>query len=161
MSVARSNHYRVLVADDDAGCRESIVNLLVHDGFEASAVSEGHAAIRALRSPVRSEGDSEASAERASSRRRTGSGSAPRAAGFDFVVLDYNLPDLTGLEILRVVRRDLCLELPAILVTGDFSLDLERSVLEIGGFAVMKKPVHPGNFRETVWDLVRRHFKQS
>lgn len=161
MSVARSNHYRVLVADDDAGCRDSIVSLLVHDGFEASAVSEGHAAIRALRSPPKVEGDSETSAERASPRRRVTLGGAPRAAGFDFVVLDYNLPDLTGLEILRVVRCDLRLELPAILVTGDFSDDLERSVLAIGGFAVMKKPVHPANFREIVWDLVRRHFRQS
>lgn len=160
----RRAEYRVLVADDDAGCRDSLVSLLIHDGFRASSVSRGQQAINEIRrgaSPLGGLGLSGVQSPPGVHPERSADAAEDEDAGlsasYDFAVFDYNLPDLTGLEILRVVRRDLHLPLPAILVTGEFTRELERQVLEIGGFAVMKKPVKPEQFREIVWGLVERY----
>ena len=82
------------------------------------------------------------------------------AAGFDFLVTDYNLPGLTGLELLRALRAEPQFFLPSIIVTGEYSRELERAALALGGFAVVPKPVDPMNFRSMVKRLIERHLHQ-
>jgi DNA-binding response OmpR family regulator len=83
----------------------------------------------------------------------------PVAPGIDFLVLDYNMPDLTGIEVLRRLRiRFSAPPPPAILVSGESSRELERSWLDAGGFALLPKPVVPDEFRREVRRLLRRFF---
>lgn len=128
------SRFRVLVADDDAGCRDSIVSLLSTDGFEATSVEGGRAAIDLLRRQL---------------------AAGPGGRRIHFLIVDYNMPDLTGLDVLRLIRRELSLELPSILVTANFDEGLVKSVRSLGGFAVLPKPLEPTDFREIVWKLVR------
>ena len=125
--------YRVLVADDDAQCRGSLVSLLALDGFQIFPAQCGEEALRHIRAVQPHVEDR-----------------------IHFMVLDYNMPDLTGLEVLRRVRGNLGLLLPAIVVTGEFSSDLERSVIAEGGFALVPKPIQPRPFRQIVQNLVRQ-----
>ncbi len=143
--------YRVLVADDDAGCRDSMISLLTREGFRTLSVGGGRQAwqrivqLRALQKPrVR--------IIREGSRRRQRR--EMRVETIDFMVLDYNMPDLSGLEVLRRMHVELKLTLPSILVTGEFSQELERTVQAAGGFALVPKPVRLSDFRELVWELV-------
>ncbi|MCA8961161.1 MAG: response regulator [Planctomycetes bacterium] len=140
-STNQVSRFRVLVADDDAGCRDSIVSLLSTDGFEALSVEGGRAVIDLFRTQVRSR-------EQAGAR-----GSLIQR--IHFLVVDYNMPDLTGLDVVRVLRSELSLELPSILVTANFDDQLVRRFLSLGGFAVLPKPVEPVDFREMVRKLVR------
>ena len=122
--------YRVLVADDDERVRGSLASLLDGEGFDTLPVNCGTEVLRLLQAP-RSE------------------------TRIDFLVLDYNMPDLTGVEVLRRMREHLGLFLPSILVSGEFSDDLEQMVLEVGGFALVSKPIQPASFRRLVWKLVK------
>lgn len=136
--------YRVLVADDDSRCRESLVSLLDHEGYRVKPASCGHEALDWLRPGS----DLAAGEPRAVEEER-------RVTPFDFIVLDYNMPDLSGIEVLRLVRVRYQLSLPALFVSGEVSVELHRSVEEVGGFALLPKPIEPKLFRTEINNLVR------
>ncbi|MCI0651785.1 MAG: response regulator [Planctomycetes bacterium] len=156
--------FGVLVADDDLRSRDSVAALLTLEGFRTQEVECGNVALEFLRRQLESATDAEASErgsrEHGRERREGAAGRAPRTLErIHFLVLDYNMPDLTGLEVLRRLRVELGLFLPAILMSGESNEELERAVLEAGGFALVPKPVVPVHFRRLVWKLVRRHLE--
>ena len=72
-------------------------------------------------------------------------------AGFDLVVLDLNMPDVGGLEVIEFVRaQDRLRRIPILVVTtrGD---DASRSrVLEAGASGFLAKPFAPQEILEQV-----------
>lgn len=74
-------------------------------------------------------------------------------AGFDLVVLDLNMPDVGGVEVIEFVRsQDRLKQLPILVVTtrGD---DANRTrVLEAGASSFLPKPFAP----QQILDEVRR-----
>jgi two-component system chemotaxis response regulator CheY len=72
-------------------------------------------------------------------------------AGFDLVVLDLNMPDVGGIEVIEFVRsQDHMATLPILVVTtrGD---DTSRTrVLEAGASAFLAKPFAPPQILEQV-----------
>jgi len=103
--------YTVLVADDDAGHRESIEALLHRRGLETRSADSGAGALDIVRS-----------------------------FRLHAVVLDVHMPELTGIEtcrrMLTIVER-----LPCILMTGDRSHGLRAEALEAGAADLIEKPV--------------------
>ena len=73
---------------------------------------------------------------------------------FDFLVLDVHMPDLTGVEVLRRIRSEYRWSFPALFVSGEASVELKKDVEEVGGFALLPKPVEPDLFRSRIRDLV-------
>ena len=129
--------WRVLLADDDAGVRNSLAALLHLDGFTTEEVGGGEEALRRLRSC-------------SSSLVEKGLNGA-----FDLMVLDVHMPDLTGVEVLRRARRELDWALPTLFVSGEASIELHEEVKSVGGFRLLSKPVMPEDFRGSVQELVR------
>ncbi|MGB1071658.1 MAG: response regulator [Planctomycetota bacterium] len=128
--------WRVLLADDDAGVRNSLAALLHLDGFATEEVGGGEEALRRLRSC------SPSLAERGLN------------GAFDLMVLDVHMPDLTGVEVLKRARRELDWALPTLFVSGEASTDLHEEVKSAGGFRLLSKPVMPEDFRGSVRELV-------
>ena len=60
--------------------------------------------------------------------------------GIDCLLLDHHMPQVTGLELLRRLRRA-GWELPVALMTGSPSAQLMRRALELGAVAVLEKPL--------------------
>ena len=145
---ASPQDYRVLVADDDRRCRDSLTTLLDSQGFRTLALAGGQPVLEVVRQQILE--------------RRV----APEQKSVDpseeihFLVLDYNMPDLSGIEVLRQLRDELSTVLPTIFVSGEVSRHLEHDVREVGGFALVRKPVVPASFRELVWQLVRDRLLQ-
>lgn len=147
----------VLLADDDLRCRDSLAQLLATEGFRILSAAGGQEVLDVLRSDL-------------------GHGVLPGhpvrlRPRVHFLVLDYEMPDLNGLEVLRVVRQEFRLRLPAILVTGRAAdLELERTVrgeealqdaFHHGVFALAGKPVEPVSFRRLVWELMTRGWPEA
>lgn len=132
--------YRALVVDDDPSCRDSMSALLALEGFATLPVAEGGSAFAIIRATQELRGVPRSEVAAAHNE-------------VHFLVLDNQLPDFTGLEVLRRMRA-LPFFLPSILVTGEYSPGLERAVLDLGGFAVVPKPVEPVRFRVLVRNLV-------
>jgi two-component system, LuxR family, response regulator FixJ len=60
--------------------------------------------------------------------------------GVDCLLLDHHMPQVTGLEMLRRLRRA-GWGLPVALMTGSPSTQLMRRALELGAVVVLEKPL--------------------
>ncbi|EIZ78830.1 winged helix family two component transcriptional regulator [Novosphingobium sp. Rr 2-17] len=115
----------ILLIDDDRELTTMLVEYLVREGFGVSAVHDGRS------------GEAEALSGR-----------------FDIVVLDVMLPRVTGIEVLRRIRRES--NIPVLLLTarGD---DVDRiSGLDLGADDYVPKPCSPGELVARLRAILRR-----
>lgn len=64
-----------------------------------------------------------------------------RAGGFDFVVSDWNMPNMTGLELLKQVRSDPSLKhLPVLMVTAEAKKENIIEAAQAGASGYIVKP---------------------
>ena len=104
----------VLVADDNPTNREVLGRILERAGHGVTAVADGDLALDAL-----------------------------EAGQFDVVLLDRNMPGLSGLETLQAIRlmtrgRE---RLPVVILSADVTLEAKKECLEAGADSFIPKPV--------------------
>jgi DNA-binding response OmpR family regulator len=115
----------ILIVEDDEDTAEVVCTLLADAGFNANAVDSGKVALNEI------------------------STSNP-----DLVLLDLNLPDINGLDVLRSVRSHSFL--PMIVLSG-YGQDRDRvHALEAGADDYMAKPFSPEELVARVKALLRR-----
>jgi type IV pilus assembly protein PilB len=74
---------------------------------------------------------------------------------YDGVLVDQRLPDLTGVELIRLLRSEAhTAALPVMLFTGDVTEGLESAAVEAGVDGTLIKPVDPQLLEERVLALV-------
>lgn len=113
---------RVLVVDDVPEILEIVGELLGEAGYQVSTAPNGARAIHELHDD-----------------------------GFDLVLTDIDMPDATGVDILRAVReRDL--DTPVVLMTGNPTVETAVQALELGALRYLSKPVDP----KLLLDVVRQ-----
>lgn len=120
--------FSILIADDDRGCREILRELVEGVGYKTLVASSGEEAVDLA-------GDAE----------------------IHLALLDMNLPKLTGLETLQLVRQMHAM-LPGILVTADASQSLMREAQRSSVYSVLPKPVSKDMVLGTVTRALRRHY---
>ena len=111
---------RVLVVDDEQAFRNILGRCLRTWGYEVDLAADGAEAWRLLQHET-----------------------APR-----LVVLDWDMPGLSGLEVCRLVRADTTLastRLVMLTATAD-----ERSAREAGADAYLPKPFRPSELRDVL-----------
>jgi len=115
----------ILIVEDDEDTAEVVATLLADAGFNAVAVDRGSMALNEI-----------------------------NAALPDLVLLDLNLPDISGIEILKHVRSHSFL--PMIVLSG-FGKDRDRvQALEAGADDYLAKPFSPEELVARVKALLRR-----
>lgn len=67
----------------------------------------------------------------------------------DAVLLDYMMPAMNGLEVLRLIR-DLNSQIALILLTAYYSPELEDKAIRDGAYAVLAKPFDPEELAHTL-----------
>jgi type IV pilus assembly protein PilB len=81
---------------------------------------------------------------------------------YDGVLVDQALPDLTGLELIRLLRSEArTAALPILMLTGSASVDLETEARNAGADDYLTKPVEPALVEERVLALVQRSARIS
>ncbi len=104
---------KILVVDDFSTMRRIIRNLLKELGF--SNVQEAEDGVQALRTL--------------------------RAEQFDFVVSDWNMPNMTGIDLLREIRKDPALKhLPVLMVTAEAKRENIIEAAQAGASGYVVKP---------------------
>ena len=122
--------HRVLVADDDLEVRQGIEDLLRPLGLEILHAETGPQAVSIV---------------------------LARRTSLHLMVLDFQMPGCTGLEVLSQVRQTLPPhDLPCILYSGNSTADLRAQALPLGAAAVLRKPVAPEILRSEVLRALRR-----
>ena len=82
-----------------------------------------------------------------------------RLKTFDCVILDLNLPDATGADILSEIRRNS--ELPIVMLSGSGDADFRAELLITGADDYVMKPVGLKELHARVQKLVRRSGAQQ
>ncbi len=104
---------KFLVVDDFSTMRRIVRNLLKELGF--SNVHEAEDGIDALKKL--------------------------RAESFDFVVSDWNMPNMTGIDLLREIRKDDALKhLPVLMVTAEAKKENIIEAAQAGASGYVVKP---------------------
>jgi len=86
----------------------------------------------------------------------TGALSVIRAENPDVVLLDIMMPDVSGLEVLRFMRREPGLQKTPVVIVSARTLPADiRIGLEAGATAYLTKPVDVGVLRKTVAEVIR------
>ena len=73
----------------------------------------------------------------------------------DLVLMDIQLPDIDGIEVLRRIRAVEALDdVPVIAVSASVMLDEQQKIIASGFDAFVTKPIDLARFRETVKGFV-------
>lgn len=117
---------RVLVADDEPHIGRIIKMKLENGPFDVALAFDGREAVNALRDDP---------------------------AGFDLVLLDLMMPELSGLDVLTVMRDELHTDVPAIILTAAGQEEQEREAMQHGANAFVTKPFSPKKLYALVANL--------
>ncbi|MFQ5503985.1 MAG: response regulator [Planctomycetota bacterium] len=121
---------RILLADDDEALRATLGELIARLGFGVVEACDG---VAALELAMREE--------------------------LDFSILDYHMPGLTGLEVLKALRRNQEREsLPCILLSAHADSKERQEALRNGAFRFLAKPITPDLLLDSIDALVEKHF---
>jgi len=72
-----------------------------------------------------------------------------RADAFDFVVSDWNMPNMTGIDMLRAIRADPALKhLPVLMVTAEAKRENIIEAAQAGASGYVVKPFTAGTLDE-------------
>jgi EAL domain-containing protein (putative c-di-GMP-specific phosphodiesterase class I) len=117
----------VLVVDDDVNFARACVRMLEGWGYGVQTASDGGAALELA-----------------------------KKNHFDVVLTDINIPQYSGLDLLRAVReRDR--DVPVVLMTGGPGLDSARVAVEFGALSYLIKPLSSGELRDVLSRAVQMH----
>jgi len=120
---------KILIVDDFSTMRRIIKNLLRDLGFNnTQEADDGTTALPML-----------------------------QAGGFDFLVTDWNMPGMTGLDLLKAVRADPKLaSLPVLMVTAEAKKDqiIEAAQAGVNGYIV--KPFTAQTLKEKIDKIFER-----
>lgn len=122
-----NKNLKILIVDDFATMRKVIRNLLKQGGFENVVEAEdGMAALKVLKSqPV------------------------------DFIISDWNMPNMSGLELLKAVRSDDELKaLPFLMVTAEALKDNVVAAVKAGVSNYIVKPFTAEVLNEKIEKIV-------
>lgn len=118
----------ILIVDDDPGIQEVLEEALRHRGYRVQGASDGLWVSRALQEGV---------------------------FPFDLVILDWKMPGLDGLGVLRELKT-FAPETPVILVSSFADDSLWVEALSLGVFEVLPKPIDFGQLFFVVEQALHR-----
>lgn len=81
---------------------------------------------------------------------------ALKSRSFDFFVIDWNLPDMGGDEVLRRVREQFGWDVPVVFCTGRTDEEAAADILRMGADDYIPKPVRYMEFMARIHALLRR-----
>lgn len=122
---------RILVTDDDPGWREVMREALEPRGYETLEATSGEEAIDLLHEEK-----------------------------LHLLILDLQLPHLSGLDTLKIVREEVGDALPAIVVSSRVSDDVLRQALALHAFTVLSKMVDVHRLLYTVARALEQYHRR-
>ncbi|MFK2903312.1 chemotaxis response regulator CheY [Dyella ginsengisoli] len=126
-----NKNMKILVVDDFSTMRRIVRNLLVELGFSGQLIQEaddGENALVMLKSQP-----------------------------FDMVVTDWNMPNMTGIDLLRAIRAEASLKgLPVLMVTAENNRDQIIAAAQAGVNGYIVKPFTAATLQEKLTKIFER-----
>ena len=122
---SKSAPARILLVDDEQALVRAIARVLIGKGYEVSTAGDGRRAAELL-----------------------------SQTSFDAVISDIDMPKMNGVQLLQTVRQ-LDLDVPVILMTGDPGLTTAVQAVALGAFRYLTKPIDTDDLEKVVLHAVR------
>ena len=103
--------YRILLVDDDMASLEVLREVLTRVGYDTVSAESGYEALQIV-----------------------------QETSIDLALLDFNLPDTTGAELLQQIKR-FQPRVPAIIMSANTSQGVKFDVFEAGAYTFISKPI--------------------
>lgn len=117
--------HNVLSIDDEEVIGDVIIRILPQkDGYNVSTAINGHDALQKLDESI------------------------------DLILLDINLPDINGIELLKKIKRTNS-NVPVVVMTGQGSVELAVIAMKEGAADFIEKPFKSSELRKTVSDVLK------
>lgn len=79
-----------------------------------------------------------------------------KTLSFDIAVIDYQMPDLNGIELIQRLRlAQRFADKPIVMITVDHDSDIKLRALEAGAVEFLHKPLEPVEFKTRIRNLTR------
>lgn len=117
---------KVLIVDDDANMRESIADNLEVSGYDVSQAASGAEAVAAV-----------------------------KAQFFDVILMDYNLTDATGIDVIKQIRT-INTESQILMLTAHASLDTAVKAIQESVADFLSKPVDFDRLKHSIGAALRK-----
>ncbi len=122
---------KILVVDDFSTMRRIVRNLLVELGFSNPLIQEADDGDNAL--------------------------TMLRSTPFDLVVTDWNMPNMTGIELLRAIRAEPAIKtIPVLMVTAENNRDQIIAAAQAGVNGYVVKPFSAATLEEKLARIFER-----
>lgn len=122
---------RILIIEDEAELCTSVANGLKLDGYETDTASDGDEGLEKL-----------------------------FANSYDLVLLDLNLPEMDGMDVLREFRKE-DQNTPVLILSARIDLSDKIQGLDEGANDYLTKPFHFEELEARIRSLTRRNFVQK
>ena len=122
---------KILVVDDFSTMRRIVRNLLVELGFSGQLIQEADDGANAM--------------------------VMLKSQPFDMVVTDWNMPNMTGIDLLRAIRAEASLKgLPVLMVTAENNRDQIIAAAQAGVNGYIVKPFTAVTLKEKLGKIFER-----
>jgi diguanylate cyclase (GGDEF)-like protein len=119
---------RVLLVDDDPDILDVLEITLSEDNYDISKAKDGEEALKVIRSRP-----------------------------FDLIILDHNMPKMTGREVCAEIKKDILLRhIPVLMVTGKGEVHDKVCGLEAGADDYIVKPFEPKELQARIRMTLKR-----
>lgn len=116
---------KILLAEDDVLTRKSLTYFLEAKKYTVVHAKDGEAAFEFLKEEA-----------------------------FDLIITDLNMPKIGGMELIHLIRNDLSLETPVIVLTASGIEQTELDAFTIGASEFISKPFSPSVLNMRIQRLV-------
>lgn len=124
-----SSQYSLLITDEDEGYRRCLQETLEPKGYNTYLAGSGQEAIEVAREVI-----------------------------LHALIMNTDLPDISGLEAFRYIKREVRLILPCIFLSGDATKELMLRALSANAYTVISKPVNLEVLLFAVEQLIKRYY---
>jgi two-component system chemotaxis response regulator CheY len=126
-----NKNMKILVVDDFSTMRRIVRNLLVELGFSGPLIQEADDGANAM--------------------------VMLKSQPFDMVVTDWNMPNMTGIDLLRAIRAEASLKgLPVLMVTAENNRDQIIAAAQAGVNGYIVKPFTAATLQEKLTKIFER-----
>lgn len=117
---------RILVVEDDGEVSRAVAHMLNHLGHGVTECGQAEEAFGLV-----------------------------QAEHFDLLLIDYRMPEMTGLDLIVMLRQEGC-NVPVIMMTGYPATEERVASQSLGVFAILKKPITPEQLAGAVAEIFNK-----
>ena len=122
---------RILIVDDEPGIRKQLATLISKDGFETSTAAKGSEALKLV-----------------------------RKQSFELALLDFRLPDMDGLELLKKIKI-LSPNTVCIIITGYSDVRIAVKSIREGAYDYVTKPIYADEIKMIIKEALQKEGKKK